>query len=94
MPLYGVPMLSSIVAISSGGMTVLIVSSIAAKRFSLSSIRVPGGPRTWSFTSPASTVGKKSRPMSGKSASERQTKPRKPATVVFRRARASARKPP
>jgi len=64
-PEYGVPSTSSMVSISSGGITVRIVRSIAASRFSVSSMRVPGTPRTCSLMSPASTVGKKSRPMSG-----------------------------
>ena len=37
------PMLSSIVSISSGGITVRMVSSIAANLRSVSSMRVPGG---------------------------------------------------
>jgi hypothetical protein len=52
------------VSISSAGITPRIVRSIAAIRFSLSSSRVPGAPRTWSLMRPASTVGKKSRPTS------------------------------
>ena len=55
-----------------GGMTPRMVSSMRAMRFSVSSMRVPGGPRTWSLMRPASTLGKKSRPTSGKSESERR----------------------
>src|SRR6202142_3710548 len=60
--------MSSMVWISWAGMTPRMVSSTRAMRFSVSSMRVPGGPRTWSFRSPASTEGKKSRPTRGKRA--------------------------
>ncbi len=53
-------------------MTVRIVSSICANLRSVSSMRVPGTPRTCSLMRPASTVGKKSRPTSGKSAERRR----------------------
>ncbi len=69
MPEYGVPWTSSSVSISSAGMTPRIVRSIAAIRFSDSSMRVPGGSRQCSLISPASTDGKKSRPTSWNRAS-------------------------
>ena len=41
--LFGIPMLSISMSISSGGMTARISRSIAAKRASVSSMRVPAG---------------------------------------------------
>jgi len=77
-------MMSSIVWVSSRGMTFRMESSICANFRSVSSMRVPGTPRTCSLMSPASTVGKKSRPTSGNRASETPTKARKPETTSAR----------
>ena len=87
-------MLSSMVSICAGGMTVRMSSSMRANRFSVSSMRVPGVPRTCSLMSPASTLGKKSRPTSGNRNSEAVTNDRKAVMARDRLASAQASQPP
>ncbi len=84
-------MLSSIVWISAAGMTVRIESSICANLRSVSSMRVPGTPRTCSLMRPASTLGKKSRPDEREGGPcDAATKATKPETTSARRSSAQA----
>ena len=61
----GTPMLSMIISMSSAGMILRISASTAEKIFSVSSRRVPLAATTCMRIWPASTVGKKSRPIHG-----------------------------
>ena len=78
------PMLSRIMARSLSGTTSRMASSTWPKIRSVSSMRVPAGARTCSRNWPASTLGKKSWPMQGNSASEPRAKPSSTATVTKR----------
>jgi len=59
MPLYGSPMLSTILSISTGGMIWRMACSTRSHRRAVSSMRVPVGARTCMRIWPESTVGKK-----------------------------------
>ena len=69
------PMLSRIKARSESGTTSRMTPSTWPKMFSVSSTRVPAGARTCSRNCPASTFGKKSRPIQGYNASDPRAKP-------------------
>ena len=64
-PLFGSPMLSTMLAIACGGTTPRTVCSTWSNSAAVSSMRVPIGARTWIAISPASTDGKKLRPSHG-----------------------------
>ena len=86
----GKPTLSTIAAISAGGITRRIACWMAAKRAAVSSTRVPTGTRAWIRIWPVSTAGKKLLPRKGSSANEATTTALKPATKRQRPARASS----
>ncbi len=82
------PMLSRIKARSSSGTNSRITPSTSPKIRSVSSTRVPAGARTWSRNCPASTLGKKSRPIQGYSASDPRAEPIIRTAVAIRWSRA------
>ena len=90
MPDTGMPMLSTIAAISRDGMISRIAFWRAANWLAASSTRVPTGARACIRIRPASTVGKKLRPSIGARANEASTNAMKPAMKVLRLARAIA----
>ena len=65
MPLTGRPMLSTIGPSAAGGMVSRITFSTRSQSAAVSSMRVPVGARTCSFSSALSTGGKKSWPRNG-----------------------------
>ena len=84
MPPGGRPRLSSTMSSSFAGIVARTTSSTSAKRRALSSSRVPAGQRTWRRSCPASTVGKKSMPISQKRPSDNVTNPAKSAATMRR----------
>ena len=87
------PMLSRIMARSLSGTTSRMASSTCPKIRSVCSMRVPAGARTCSRIWPASTLGKKSSPIRGNSASEPSAKPSRMTIVTKRWSRPQSRKP-
>ena len=66
MPLYGRPMLSTMLLISFAGINLRIVASTRSHSAAVSSMRVPVRARKWSLIWPESTLGKKSWPSPGR----------------------------